>query len=532
MAAFLFYVPEPHGTTVNAIPFFHCLRLETNLFNCFALFCGNRIGWKHIDKRSISLDEFERKKQRSTPASSIILSRQHREVLLVEWGATFNEIIEAIRSNVKAKHQRRRTINNIGTYDRWEEVMESARSRIKRTLLLKPHHKDPWQLSSHVPPRPPPPTHNLDADYSISSVGSAPQTVTIRKVMDDAPPKPLARRTSLGDAVLGSDDECDVAPPHPLDDSSSNNNNNNTKDAPPRRPANSRGGPTDESSVASFSSWHTDAISETTMESDPVIIDEVPNMSLSRHHHGGDGEESEGNSFASYLNAEFQCGTEESKEKSASSIRHEEKTLSQMEIVVDLTNAQTPAICDETLGTGATDSPTSHVSYCVRYNDNGASVRSHLSNLTSLGGSSSADGNFESLTRDCSFWDIQPGTHDSPRIRRKVTPVVINEDFEDLVFQDGSLVGMYPKYPTEETSNEQQLIYFYPLQIAEQGPQVHQNMRPNQTGFVSATAYNVVDGNYSHQVDNNGSFNQGLAGWDGFGMAPPPNSTVLISKWE
>lgn len=58
-----------------------------------------------------------------------------REELLLEWGATFNEIIEAIRTNVKIKHQRRRTVNSIGTYDKWEEAMERAGRKIKKTLL-------------------------------------------------------------------------------------------------------------------------------------------------------------------------------------------------------------------------------------------------------------------------------------------------------------------------------------------------------------------------------------------------------------
>lgn len=60
-----------------------------------------------------------------------------REELLLEWGATFNEIIDAIRTNVKIKHQRRRTVNSIGTYDKLEEAMERAGRKIKKTLLAQ-----------------------------------------------------------------------------------------------------------------------------------------------------------------------------------------------------------------------------------------------------------------------------------------------------------------------------------------------------------------------------------------------------------
>jgi hypothetical protein len=72
-----------------------------------------------------------------THRSSLLLTRQAREELLLEWGTSFHDIIDAIRTNVKVKNQRRRTVNAIGTYDRWEEVMENASRKIKRTLLLK-----------------------------------------------------------------------------------------------------------------------------------------------------------------------------------------------------------------------------------------------------------------------------------------------------------------------------------------------------------------------------------------------------------
>jgi hypothetical protein len=90
--------------------------------------------------KSMSLDEFESNYRRNT-STSLTLSRQAREELLLEWGATFNEIIDAIRANVKAKHQRRRTVSAIGTYDRWEEVMENASRKLKRTLTLKKSKK-------------------------------------------------------------------------------------------------------------------------------------------------------------------------------------------------------------------------------------------------------------------------------------------------------------------------------------------------------------------------------------------------------
>jgi len=83
------------------------------------------------------IDEYEsaRPERRSQP--ELVLTRQDREEILIEWGATFHEIIDSIRANIRAKNQRRRTINSIGTYDRWEEAMESARNKLKQTLLLQ-----------------------------------------------------------------------------------------------------------------------------------------------------------------------------------------------------------------------------------------------------------------------------------------------------------------------------------------------------------------------------------------------------------
>lgn len=103
-----------------------------------------RIGWNHLLDLSMPLEQFEKQRARTRRRSShggivedLILSRQDREELLMEWGASFAEIIEAIRLNVKVKNQRRRTVNAIGTYDRIEEMMENTTRQIKKTLQLK-----------------------------------------------------------------------------------------------------------------------------------------------------------------------------------------------------------------------------------------------------------------------------------------------------------------------------------------------------------------------------------------------------------
>lgn len=95
------------------------------------------LGWAHSRDRTMRLDDYESVRPSRRSQLDLILTRQDREELLLEWGSTFQQIIDAIRSNIRVKNQRRRTVNNIGTYDRWEEAMENAGRKIKRTLLLK-----------------------------------------------------------------------------------------------------------------------------------------------------------------------------------------------------------------------------------------------------------------------------------------------------------------------------------------------------------------------------------------------------------
>jgi hypothetical protein len=110
-----------------------------------------RIGWAHSKDRTMHFDEYERLRPPRREALDLVLTRQDREELLLEWGATFNQIIEAIRSNIKIKNQRRRTVQNLGTYDRWEEAMESASRRIKRTVLMqKPTSKQAEHMMSQI----------------------------------------------------------------------------------------------------------------------------------------------------------------------------------------------------------------------------------------------------------------------------------------------------------------------------------------------------------------------------------------------
>jgi hypothetical protein len=67
----------------------------------------------------------------------MVLTRQEREELLLNWGVSFDDIIDAIRTNIRVKNQRRQTVTNLGKADRFEEALENATRRIKRAFLLR-----------------------------------------------------------------------------------------------------------------------------------------------------------------------------------------------------------------------------------------------------------------------------------------------------------------------------------------------------------------------------------------------------------
>lgn len=67
----------------------------------------------------------------------MVLSRQQREELLLNWGISFEDIIDAIRANIKVKNQRRQTVTNLGKIERLEEAFESATRKLKQVLFRK-----------------------------------------------------------------------------------------------------------------------------------------------------------------------------------------------------------------------------------------------------------------------------------------------------------------------------------------------------------------------------------------------------------
>jgi len=95
------------------------------------------IGWAHSTARFVDINSYEDGKSKRRSQSDLVLSREEREEILTMWGISFNDIVDAIRSNIKVKSQRRQTVTNLGKMQRIEEAFESATRKLKRTLLLQ-----------------------------------------------------------------------------------------------------------------------------------------------------------------------------------------------------------------------------------------------------------------------------------------------------------------------------------------------------------------------------------------------------------
>lgn len=85
----------------------------------------------------IDINSYEMTRPYRKQCGCLLLSREEREALLLNWGASFHDIVESVRGNLRVKNQRRQTVTNLGRTERIEEAFESATRKLKRALLLR-----------------------------------------------------------------------------------------------------------------------------------------------------------------------------------------------------------------------------------------------------------------------------------------------------------------------------------------------------------------------------------------------------------
>jgi hypothetical protein len=169
------------------------------------------LGWiSSVCEPAVLLETYESDKiprRRSSP-SNFRLSREDREQLLLEWGVSSTDIVKAIRANLKAKNQRRRTVTSIGTYDRIEEAVEKTTRKIKQSLQVgKPMNKtklDQWQDKNDL--------HLKSTCNGIASDEQSSTRVTLRSdTTDFHVSSTIQQKTSVdGDLFCTIDNAMDV----------------------------------------------------------------------------------------------------------------------------------------------------------------------------------------------------------------------------------------------------------------------------------------------------------------------------------
>jgi hypothetical protein len=86
----------------------------------------------------MSVDGYETLRPPRKSQFEMVMPREERqEILMGEWKVSQGQIAFAIRTNIKAKNQRRRTVNNLGKMTKMEEMQESAVRKMKRVVTFQ-----------------------------------------------------------------------------------------------------------------------------------------------------------------------------------------------------------------------------------------------------------------------------------------------------------------------------------------------------------------------------------------------------------
>ena len=385
---------------------------RTSLLSDFLL----SIGWGYDKECSQPVDDFENARldqRRSQP--ELVLTRQMREELLLEWGASFHEIIDAIRTNVRVKNQRRRTVNAIGTYDRWEEVMENAGRKIKKTLMLqKTGSSYSSNSSSHHLPKP---TRRVSLEGTQNKEGKNDNEVSS---LEDIRPSTSINVTSGLKRSASADS---FANPRPSGQPATHMETTNRNTGP-----NTHENGIPERSVAAVTSSGEDEKTSISSPSSFLDIDfDVSSMAS-------------GSDFADGYHEDFGDLVSEEADDDASTI----KTNSSIAEARQQARESNPIIIN-----------TSHFMLTAEDEFSSQYGPAMVQGEDHLVDDEGSDIAFENLRRDNSFWEVD-GRSTGPGIRRKITPVIISEDNNDDLTYGGenhwaSGFRMHPPPPYSNT---------------------------------------------------------------------------------
>jgi hypothetical protein len=494
--------------------------------------------------KSLPIDQYEelqsslRRRSSSNRSSGdfdeLILSRQDREELLLEWGVSFTEMIDAIRTNVKIKNQRRRTVNAIGTYDRIEEIMERTAKQIKNKLKLtksnthKQRHSnnnnyqrqnDPTNGSHNMIHSVRSSDSSLTGDHPISSTTSSVEIISEVNDYSTTICTPASSRTNItaasndnesknrqvknGTENYSAIDEEIVAMVAEKTSRSNLKHVDGDQNVPvgmdipmvvPKRSPSVESALTDQNTVpdGDYSvqpdneyTENQSITSENSNDSDDSVQNvavDLRDMTITEQSEDADGTIPSKflHEFGEFVSSDYHPNQLKFNHATAVYNHSEYNTKPQPEILTQqshhhmnqhppvITVTQTPpenissfgftpvkhVIVAETVKNqmgdvqaknynncdySVAESMTEHEYREIHLPSYDFQPLSPISEFTGGGFHSSTssssmmqynldDGDFDALVRDSSFWELCPGQHDSPKIRRKIIPVIITED--------------------------------------------------------------------------------------------------------
>lgn len=439
------------------------------------------------------MNEFERSRVYYRDSADLVLTRREREEILAEWGVPFEEIIQAIRANVKVKYQRRRTVID---YDKWEEALEVAGRKIKHVLLPKKSRHDQllWDTTrQHVP---------------SSSLQKASPAQSIK--CDE--PLPTRKAGSVGP---GKGSRGDFSGETRASDRVKKLSVNETTPTRHRR------------------------LSDGDLQKDtkPLLTLTQRKAEQYEEHHTTEGRSphqipKQQESLSYQMSFDSDTASLSTHPSEAGSHSHRPLVV-EFDRAIDDSIANCSCFASEAHQDYGSDSD-----YDSGEEEDASSAYSNWTRSTAV----SADGNFDGLIRGSPhhFGALQPGcccNDEGPRIQRLQTPVVICEDdgFDDEIYMMAgdfcslsssvaqSSYGRPPLPPSSSRAPPSRRAYVVtPVAYAQQ---------PQQDPLPS-TAYNVVNGRYNDAPIECKSPSFGYREHDqyGFSTLAPPNSSNW--KWE
>lgn len=95
------------------------------------------IGWNFQEESAMPVYHYENSMYLARkPSYSLVLNREQRQDILLDLGYTPREMASAVRSNNRARNQRRQTVQNLKAH-RFEETMETVKGRCLKLFSLR-----------------------------------------------------------------------------------------------------------------------------------------------------------------------------------------------------------------------------------------------------------------------------------------------------------------------------------------------------------------------------------------------------------